>query len=82
MNKLGILSFLTVIASILAFFLLRGPNANMTIGIVILGTLSLLGIVSALFSKKWLAGIFGVLFNGMILTFAFLLLLAKGISEN
>lgn len=79
MNKLGILSLLMVTASVVSFFLLRGPNADLTTGIVVLGSLSIIGVILAVLSKKWLSGIVGVLLNGAVLTFAFLLLLAKGI---
>jgi hypothetical protein len=79
MNKFGIFSLLMVIASVVAFFLLRGPNAELTTGIIVLGSLSLIGVVLAVLSKKWLSGILGVLLNGTVLIFAFLLLLAKGI---
>ena len=37
MNKLGFLSFIMVIASIIAFFIIRGPNANLMMAIIILG---------------------------------------------
>jgi hypothetical protein len=79
MNKLGVFSFLMVIASVVSFFLLRGPNADLSTGIIVLGSLSLIGVVLAVLSKKWLSGILGVLLNGAVLTFAFLLLLSKGI---
>jgi hypothetical protein len=75
MNKFGVFSFLMVIASVVSFFLLRGPNA----GIIVLGSLSIIGVLLAVLSKKWLSGILGILLNGAVLTFAFLLLLAKGI---
>ena len=80
MNKLGFLSFLMVIASITSFLIIRGPNANLMMAIIILGTLSLLGIVFAVLSKKWLSGILGVLLNGGVLVFVFFLVLARGIA--
>ncbi|WP_077618367.1 hypothetical protein [Bacillus sinesaloumensis] len=80
MNKLGFFSFLMVIASIISFLILRGPNANLLMGIIILGTLSLLGIVFAVLSKKWLSGIVGGLLNGGVLVFVFFLVLARGIA--
>jgi hypothetical protein len=79
MNKCGVFSFLMVIASVVSFFLLRGPNADLSTGIIVLGSLSLIGVGFAVLSKKWLSAILGVLLNGVVLTFAFLLLLAKGI---
>ncbi|MEK4701320.1 hypothetical protein MKX47_17405 [Solibacillus sp. FSL R7-0668] len=80
MTKLGILSFLMVIASIIAFLIIRGPNANLMMVIIILGILSLLGIVFAVLSKKWLSVILGVLLNVGVLVFVFSLVLAKGIA--
>ncbi|WHY87048.1 hypothetical protein QNH39_04075 [Neobacillus novalis] len=78
MNKFGILSITMVLVSVLMFLILRGPNANLTLGIIILGSLSLLGIIFAVISKKWLSGVIGVLSNGAVLVFVFFLLLAKG----
>ncbi len=72
-------SCLMFLASICSFFILRGPNANLTLVISILGILSLLGIIFAIASKKWLFGIVGTLLNGIILVVAYFLLLAKGI---
>ncbi|CAM3878853.1 hypothetical protein [Mesobacillus thioparans] len=80
MNKFGILSILMAITSFVSFLILRGPNANMLIGIIILGSLSLLGIVFAVLSKKWFLIIVGGLMNGGVLVFVFFLLLAKGIA--
>ncbi|EEM22932.1 hypothetical protein bthur0001_19350 [Bacillus thuringiensis serovar tochigiensis BGSC 4Y1] len=67
------------LASIFSFFILRGPNANLTLIISILGLLSLLGIIFAIASKNWLFGIVGTALNGIILVVAYFLLLAKGI---
>lgn len=80
MNKLGFLSFLMVIVSIISFLIIRGPNANLMMAVIILGTLSLFGIVFAVLSKKWLSGILGVLLNGGVLVFAYFLLIAWGIA--
>ena len=79
MNKLGVLSFLMVVASIISFLIIRGPNADLMMAIILLGAFSLLGIVFAVLSKKWLSGILGVLLNGGVLVIVFLLLVAKGI---
>ncbi|CUB11640.1 hypothetical protein BN2127_JRS1_03426 [Bacillus cereus] len=72
-------SCLMFLASICSFFILRGPNANLTLVISILVILSLLGIIFAIASKKWLFKIVGTLLNGIILVVAYFLLLAKGI---
>ena len=80
MNKLGVLSLLMVIASIISFLIIRGPNANLLMAIIVLGTLSLLGLIFAVLSKKWLSGILGVLLNGGVLVFVYLIVLARGIA--
>ena len=79
MNKLGVLSFLMVVASIISFLIIRGPNADLMMAIILLGAFSLLGIVFAVLSKKWLSGILGVLLNGGVLVIVFLLLVARAI---
>ncbi|ALQ67785.1 hypothetical protein [Bacillus thuringiensis] len=72
-------SCLMFLASICSFFILRGPNANLTLIITILAILSLLGILFAIASKNWLFGIVGTALNGLILVVVYFLLLAKGI---
>ncbi|HDR7800062.1 hypothetical protein P5757_09670 [Bacillus tropicus] len=73
------ISCLMFLASICSFFILRGPNANLTLVISILVILSLLGIIFAIASKNWLFGIVGTVLNGIILVVAYFVLLAKGI---
>ncbi len=80
MNKFGVLSIAMVLVSILMFFIISGPNANVTLAITVLGSLSLLGIIFAVISKRWLYGVIGVLSNGAVLVVVYLLLLAKGIA--
>ncbi|UOE94956.1 hypothetical protein [Alkalihalobacillus sp. LMS39] len=79
MNKFGWLSLLMFFASIISFLLLRGPDLNLVIGIIVLGTLSIFGIVFAILSKKLLPAIVGGVLNASVLLFVFFLLLAKGI---
>ncbi|TYS86207.1 hypothetical protein [Rossellomorea aquimaris] len=79
MNKYALLSVLMVLISVAVFLILRGPNADLSLVITILGILSVIGIVFAVLSKKWLLGIMGVLTNGTVLVFVFFLLLANGI---
>jgi hypothetical protein len=79
LNKAGILSFLMVILSVAFSFIIRGPEADLTLAIYTFGGLSLLGIIFALFSKKWIPAITGTLLNGVVLVFAVFLLLARGI---
>ncbi len=83
MNRiiLGVLSVLTVAMSITFFFIIRGPNANLTLGISVFTVLSVLGIIFAITSKKMWFMITGILLNGAVLVVSFLLLLAVGISE-
>ena len=80
MNKWGIFSLLTVAVSIISFFILRGPNANLPLIAITFGSLSLLGIIFAVISKRWLSGIIGVLLNGIVLVSAYFTLLAYGIA--
>ncbi|MGE7889151.1 hypothetical protein ACQKN7_17540 [Bacillus cereus] len=80
MYRLFGFSCLMFLASICSFFILRGPNANLTLIITILAILSLLGILFAIASKNWLFRIVGTTLNGVILVVVYFLLLAKGIS--
>ncbi|WP_431803569.1 hypothetical protein [Halobacillus andaensis] len=70
-----------VALSILAFFVLRGPNANLYLIIVILSVFSVLGIVLAVLSKKLVTVTLGIFLNGGLLVFTYLLLLTLGMSE-
>lgn len=86
---LGVLSILPVLVSIIAFFILRGPNANVYLIIAIFGILSIIGIVLAVISawmskrriSKLIIGLVGLSANVAVLAAAYLLLLAMGISE-
>ncbi|AWI11313.1 hypothetical protein B4064_3646 [Caldibacillus thermoamylovorans] len=80
MNKWGIFSLLMVAASIISFFILRGPNADLPLVIIILGSFSLLGIIFAVISKRWLSVVIGILLNGAVLVSVYFLLLAYGIA--
>lgn len=81
MNKYGLLSLLMVVINTIVFFIMRGPNANVYVIIVIFSLLSIVGILFAILSKRWFSIIIGIILNGGIMVFAFLLLLAMGISE-
>ncbi|WP_337970586.1 hypothetical protein, partial [Virgibacillus salexigens] len=63
------------------FFIIRGPNANLSLGISVFTVLSVLGIIFAALSKKLWFIIAGILLNSGVLVFAYFLLLAIGISE-
>lgn len=86
---LGILSILPVIVCIIFFYTERGPNADIYLVITIYSVLSIIGIILAVISSwmskgrisKLLIGLIGLIANLAVLFFAFLLLLAMGISE-
>jgi hypothetical protein len=80
-DVLGTMSIVTVLISIIFFLIIRGPNANVTLGISVFTILSVLGIIFAIASKKLWFILTGIIVNGAVLVFAFFLLLAMGISE-
>lgn len=80
-STIGKLSILTVIINIVFFFIIRGPNASLTLLISVFTVLSTLGIIFAVISKKWSFIIAGIVLNGAVLIIAYFLLLATGISE-
>lgn len=80
-NVLGTMSIVTVLISIIFFIIIRGPNANLTLGISVFTILSVFGIIFAIASKKLWYMITGIILNGAVLVFAYFLLLAMGISE-
>lgn len=82
MNKYGFLSVFMVVISIVVFLILRGPDANVLLGIMLFSSLSFAGIIFAILTKNWKSIVIGVLLNGGVLVFAFLLLLAAGISDS
>ncbi|MGD6846286.1 hypothetical protein [Rossellomorea aquimaris] len=75
------MSIVTVLISIIFFIIIRGPNANLTLGISVFTILSVFGIIFAIASKKLWYMITGIILNGAVLVFAYFLLLAMGISE-
>ncbi|WP_246206681.1 hypothetical protein [Virgibacillus ihumii] len=84
MNKkdiLGTLSILTVLISVIFFFIIRGPDANLILGVIVFAVLSVLGIIFAIASKKFWCILIGIILNGAVLIGAYFLLLAMGISE-
>ncbi|MBP0726288.1 hypothetical protein J5Y03_14095 [Bacillus sp. RG28] len=70
-----------VVLNVIFFFIIRGPNANIYLGISIFSILSLIGIVFAILSRKLPFIVFGIFFNGVVLLFAYFLLMAMGIGE-
>jgi hypothetical protein len=80
-DVLGTMSIVTVLISIIFFLIIRGPNANVTLGISVFTILSVLGIIFAIASKKLWFILTGIIVNGAVLVFAFFLLLAMGISD-
>ena len=81
MNKFGVISLLMFISSMIAFYVMRGPNADMYVGIKIFSVLSIVGILFALMSRNKLWILIGGILNVCILVISFLLLLAMGIGE-
>ncbi|WP_150285054.1 hypothetical protein [Rummeliibacillus sp. TYF-LIM-RU47] len=84
---LSFTSLVPVIVSIIIFFKLRGPDADIYMGITIFSVLSITGItlaiVSWILSKKSIPfSIVGLLGNAFVLIGAFLLILAMGISPQ
>lgn len=87
--NLGALSILSVIVSIVIFYIERGPNADVYFVITTYSILSISGIILAAISlwlskrhiSRLLIGLVGLTGNLAVLVFAFLLLLAMGISE-
>lgn len=80
-NVLGTMSIVTILISIIFFLIIRGPNANLNLGISVFTILSVLGIIFAIASKKLWFIITGIIVNGAVLVFAYFLLLAMGMSE-
>ena len=81
MDKFGVLSLLVVLLSVLLTFIFIGPNANVLLLVIILGSLSILGIFFAVISKKWLSRGIGVLCNAAVLVFTYFLFLGYNIVE-
>lgn len=81
MNKCGLLSLLMFVISVTAFFVMRGPDGDIYLTILVLSTLSVIGLLFATFSKQLLWMIFGIAVNLIPLIVALLLLFAMGISE-
>lgn len=81
----GVASVLTVLVSVIFFYIERGPNANFYFMTIVLSTSSIIGILFSVFSwllsKHLILLIIGVLSNGAVLVFAYLLLIAMGISQ-
>ncbi|MGJ9459889.1 hypothetical protein [Oceanobacillus sp. CF4.6] len=78
-NILGVLSILTVVISIIFFFITRGPNSSLTLAISVFTVLSVLGIIFAITSKKLWFIVIGIILNSAVLVFAYFLLIALAI---
>ncbi|MEI3606080.1 hypothetical protein SPD48_10285 [Pseudogracilibacillus sp. SE30717A] len=76
---------LTVIISIILFYIERGPNADIYFIIIAFSILSVIGVLFAIISwkmsKHLIFLIVGLIGNGLVLVIAYFLLLAMGISE-
>lgn len=85
-NILGLVALLPIIINIVIFFLLRGPDADISVIITIYSVLSIIGIALAirswLLSRRLILLMTGLLGNVFVLGIASLLLLAMGIGEK
>ncbi|REJ10929.1 hypothetical protein [Halobacillus trueperi] len=81
MNKWAWMSLGTVIVNVLLFFMFRGPNVDLPLVVAVESSLSIIGLVCAVLSKKIIAGTAGFVLNGGVLIVMGFLLLAMGISE-
>ncbi|WP_394218701.1 hypothetical protein [Halobacillus trueperi] len=81
MNKWAWMSFGTVLVNVVLFFMFRGPDVNLPLMVTVESSLSIIGIVCAVLSRKIIAGTAGFVLNGGVLIVMFFLLLAMGISE-
>ncbi|WP_223636785.1 hypothetical protein [Planococcus sp. 4-30] len=54
MNKFGLLSLLMFVVSLVAFFTMRGPDGDIYLTIIVLSTLSVIGLLFAALSKQLL----------------------------
>lgn len=82
---LGIIPILTVITSILLYFIQSGPNANIYSIVLLYHILSIIGILLSIFSylmsNRFILFITGLIGNGFVLIAAYYLIFAAGISE-
>ncbi|MDQ0297733.1 hypothetical protein J2S78_000141 [Salibacterium salarium] len=81
MNRYGILSLLMVVINVSLFFLSTGPNNNLSFWAGIFCTLSTLGVVFAVISKKWAPLLAGIILNGATFAMTILLILASSLGE-
>lgn len=82
MNKFGMLSILMVLINIGLFFVLRGPNANIYLAIILFSALSIAGVIFAFLSRKKGQMATGLVLNGCVIVFALLLLTAMRMGES
>lgn len=80
-NRNGVISISMGIISIILFFLLRGPDADLMMIVPLLASLSAIGIIFAILSRRWLWCIVGAFLNGLIFAVSALLFLAYGIAH-
>ncbi|MEC3885664.1 hypothetical protein GLW00_06065 [Halobacillus litoralis] len=82
MNKWAWVSLGMVIINLIMFLLVRGPDVNLPMVVIVGSSLSLVGIACAILSKKVIAGTAGSVLNGGVLIVMFFLLLSMGISSS
>ncbi|UFU01084.1 hypothetical protein KO561_09165 [Radiobacillus kanasensis] len=80
MSKYSWLSLILFIGSVFFFFLFKGPNADLLLGVIVFGVLSIAGIICSILTKRWAWIIGGGLVHGGVLGFSYTLLLAGGIA--
>lgn len=81
MNKFGLLSLLMFVFSMTALFIMRGPDGDIYLTIIILSVFSVIGLIFGALSKQLPWMIVGIGLNLAPLVFALLLVFAMGISE-
>ena len=81
MNKFGLLSLLMFVFSMIALFIMRGPDGDIYLTIIILSVFSVIGLIFGALSKQLPWMIVGIGLNLAPLVFALLLVFAMGISE-
>lgn len=84
-NLLGFASLVPVFISMILFYIVRGPNADIYSFISLSSAFAISGVLFAIFSwllaRRFFLLLIGLLSNGLVFVFTFFLLLAMGIGE-
>ncbi|MDQ0297734.1 hypothetical protein J2S78_000142 [Salibacterium salarium] len=81
MNRYGILSLLLVVINVSFYLLVRGPTYNLSFWVAIHCTLSTLGIVFAIFSKKKLPMSAGIALNGSVFALTYVMVWVDSLDD-